>query len=117
MRMPCLQVVSVALLALALAPAVARADDSVVVLGITSMEGDDEIARNLTGALRHAASQVHGWQVSDSEVTLAQMSLAHGCGDTPDPDCLAQIASALASQRLVYGLLRREGDGFTLSLS
>lgn len=117
MRMPCLLVVSVALLALALAPAAARADDSVVVLGITSMEGDDEIARNLTGALRHSASQVHGWQVSDSEVTLAQMSLAHGCGDTPDPECLAQIASALAAQRLVYGLMRRDGDGFALSIS
>lgn len=117
MRMPSFFASTFALLALTLAPASARADDSVVILGITSMEGDDELARNLTGALRHAATQVHDWQVSDSEVTLAQMSLAHGCSDEPDPTCLAQISSALAAQRVVYGLLRRDGSAFTLSLS
>lgn len=108
---------TVVLLGLATAPAAARADDTLVVLGITSLEGDDEVARNLSGALRHAASQAHRWQVSDSEVTLAQMALAHGCGDEPDTSCLAQIASALQMQRIIFGILRREGSAFQLSLS
>jgi hypothetical protein len=100
-------------------PARAQADSTVVVLGITSVEGDDELARNLTGAVRNAAGRVDDWQVSDSEVTLAQMSLAHGCSDEPDTGCLAQIASTLGTQLIVYGILRRAstGRGVTIALS
>lgn len=110
--------VTLATLAMALAPAVARADASVMVLGITSLEGDDDFARNLTGAIRHEASQVDGWQVSDREVTLSQMSLAHGCGDTPDAACLRQIATTLNAQRLVYGVVHRDASqDFAVSIS
>lgn len=102
----------------ALVPGVALADDSVMVLGITSLEGDDDFARNFTGAIRHEASQVDGWQVSGREVTLTQMSLAHGCSDTPDVTCLGEIASTLNAQRLVYGMVRREGaDALHVTLS
>src|SRR5262245_3970633 len=101
-----------------LAPGLAHAQTTVVVLGITSLEGDDELARNLTGALRNAASHVDGWQVSENEVTLAQMALAHGCSDEPDTGCLSQIASTLGTQVIVYGILRRAATrGFELSLS
>lgn len=106
-----------AALAGVLAPSVARADATVIVLGLTSVEGDDEYARSLTGAIRNEASRVPGWQVSDREVTLAQMSLAHGCGDVPDVDCLRQIATTLNAQRLLYGTVRREEGGFHLTLS
>ncbi|MDQ3032398.1 MAG: PEGA domain-containing protein [Myxococcota bacterium] len=109
---------SLAIVACTLAPAVARADASVMVLGITSPEGDDEFARNLTGAIRHEASQVDGWQVSDREVTLSQMSLAHGCADTPDAACLRQIATTLNAQRVVYGTVRRDSArDFQVTLS
>lgn len=84
----------------------ASAQSTVIVLGIRSLEGDDELARNLTGALRHAASQVQGWTVSEREVTLAQMALAHGC-EEPDPTCLRQMASSLRTQRIIYGDVRR----------
>ncbi|HEY8431320.1 MAG TPA: PEGA domain-containing protein [Sandaracinaceae bacterium] len=100
------------LLALALAggalvlPAVATAQTRVVVLGIRSLEGDDEFARNLTGALRHAASQVNGWNVISNEVTLAQIALAHGCEEI-DTACMAQVAQTLNVQRVVYGDVRR----------
>lgn len=105
-------------LTLAAFPAAARADVSVMVLGITSVEGDDDFARNLTGAVRHEASQVREWQVSDREVTLSQMSLAHGCSDTPDVACLRQIASTLNAQRLVYGIVRRDASqDFEVTLS
>ncbi|AKF03818.1 PEGA domain-containing protein [Sandaracinus amylolyticus] len=97
-------------------PAAAQ-DASVIVLGLTSIEGDDEYARNLTGAIRNQASRVPGWQVSDREVTLAQMSLAHGCGDVPDVECLRQIAATLNAQRLLYGTVRRQAGDFHLTLS
>ncbi len=102
----------------ALAPAGASAQ-SVVVLGISSVEGDDEFARNLTGALRHAASQVDGWTLSDREVTLSQMALAHGCDEQPDETCMAQIARSLEAQRVVYGEVRRTGgeESFDFSLN
>jgi hypothetical protein len=94
------------------APGTAQAQNTVIVLGIQSMEGDDEFAHNLTGALRNAASQVEGWNVSDREVTLSQMALAHGC-DEPDPSCLAQMADSLEAGRLIYGNVRRTSEGST----
>jgi hypothetical protein len=98
-----------------LAPAVASAQ-TVIVLGIRSVEGDDEFARNLTGALRHSASQVQGWTVSEREVTLTQMALAHGC-DEPDPTCLEQMAQTLTAQRILYGDVRRTNAGQTYDFS
>lgn len=100
------------------APAAVRAQTSVMVLGVRSVEGDDEFARNMTGALRHAASQVQGWDVSDRDVTLSQMALAHGC-DEPDPTCMASIADTLSTQRVIYGDVRRTsaGDNFDFSVN
>jgi hypothetical protein len=94
----------------------ASAQSTVIVLGIRSLEGDDELARNLTGALRHAASQVQGWTVSEREVTLAQMALAHGC-EEPDPTCLRQMASSLRTQRIIYGDVRRTSASGTYDWS
>lgn len=88
----------------------AEAQTSVTVLGLTSLEGDDEFARNLTGALRHAASQVRGWTVSDREVALAQMELTHDCSSS-DAACMVQIAATLGSQRIIYGTIQRAPIG------
>lgn len=88
-----------------IAPALASAQ-TVAVLGIRSVDGDDEFARDLTGALRHAATQVRGWSVSEREVTLTQMALAHGC-EEPDPGCLALMADSLQVERIIYGDVRR----------
>ncbi len=100
------------------APAVAAAQTNVTVLGIRSVEGDDEFARNLTGALRHAASQVPDWQVSEAQISLSQMSLAHGC-DEPDAACMAEIAGDLEAQRVIYGTVRRTsvGDQYNFALT
>jgi hypothetical protein len=99
--------VAAALLVLAVP---AEAQTSVTVLGLTSLEGDDEFARNLTGALRHAASQVRGWTVSDREVALSQMELTHDCSSS-DAACMVQIAATLGSQRVVYGTIQRAPIG------
>lgn len=98
------------------APAAVRAQTSVMVLGVRSVEGDDEFARNMTGALRHAASQVQGWDVSDRDVTLSQMALAHGC-DEPDPTCMSSIADSLSTQRVIYGDVRRTSAGESFDFS
>jgi len=105
------------LLGALIAPSIVSAQ-SVAVLGIRSLEGDDEFARNLTGALTHAASQVDGWDVSDREVTLSQMALVHGCDD-PNPTCLHEIADSLSVQRLIYGDVARtsSGDDFQFSVN
>ena len=107
----------VAVLGAMAAPSAARADTAVVVLGLTSVDGDDELAGNLSGALRNAASRVDGWLVDGNEATLAQMLLAHGCADEPDTGCLQQIAATLGTQGLVYGTIRRAEHGVAVSLA
>ncbi len=98
------------LLALGFQPTFARADSSVVVLGVRSLDGDDEFARRVSQSLRGSAKQIKAWKISDRDISLAQMSLAHGC-DEPDARCMADIASTLTVDRLVYGtVLRRDGN-------
>lgn len=94
---------------LASVPALAQ-DGEVFVLGIRSVEGDDELSRNLTGAIRQEARGVDDWTVSPAEISLAQMSVAHGC-DEPDAQCMAEIAEELQASRIVYGTVRRTGAG------
>ncbi len=84
----------------------ASADASVIVLGLRSVEGDDDVANAVTDALRDAAHGVPGWQLLDRALSMAQMSLAHGCDDI-DASCLSEIAKGLAVDRVVYGTVRR----------
>lgn len=88
----------------------ASAQTTVSVLGLTSLEGDDEFARNFTGALRHAASQVEGWTVSDRDVALSQMELTHDCSSS-DSACMMQIAESIGSSRVIYGTIQRAPIG------
>jgi hypothetical protein len=86
--------------------ATALAQSSVVVLGIRSVEGDDDVANMLTDELRASARGVADWSVSDAAVSMAQMSLAHGC-DELDAACLSDIAKALQASRVLYGTMQR----------
>jgi hypothetical protein len=84
-----------------------RADDNaVVVLGLRSLEGDDEFANAMTEALRDAARSVQGWRVLDRAVSMAQMTLAHNCDDI-NVGCLSEIARGLQADRVVFGTVRR----------
>jgi hypothetical protein len=87
-------------------PARVFAETSVVVLGIRSVEGDDDVANDLTEQLRGAARGIEGWSVSSTAVSVAQMSLAHGCEEL-DAACLTEIAQGLQADRLIYGIVRR----------
>ena len=103
-------------LAVAIAwPGLAQADSSVVVLGVRSLDGDDAFAHNVSVALRTGAQKMQGWNVSQRDVSLAQMSLAHGC-DEPDARCMADIAGTLEVDRLIYGTVLRAGDEVQLAL-
>ncbi len=97
-------------------PAAARADTSVVVLGLRATDGDDEVARTVSGLLRHEARRVRGWAVADADPTLAQMTLAHGC-DTPDAACLSQVAETVSAQMLLFGFVRRSGTDLVVEVS
>jgi hypothetical protein len=84
----------------------ASADASAIVLGLRSIEGDDDVANSITAQLRSAARGVAGWDVIDRSVTMTQMSLAHSCDDV-DAACLSEIASGLGVTRVLFGTLRR----------
>jgi hypothetical protein len=103
-----------------LSSASAAAQSSVVVLGVRSVEGDDDVAHDLTTALRESAEEVDEWNVSPTAVSMAQMALAHGCEEV-DVACLADIAKGLSADLVVYGTLRRnsarEDYDFAFNLS
>ena len=84
----------------------AGADASVVVLGLRSLEGDDEFANSMTEALRGAAKTVEGWRLLERAVSMAQMTLAHNCEDI-DASCLSEIARGLEADRVIFGTVRR----------
>jgi TolB-like protein len=94
----------------------ARADGaSVTVLGVRSLDGEDQLERRVSHSLRNSARGIEGYRVSDREVSLAQMSLAHGCEDV-DIACLKDVAATLAADRLIYGNLVRSGDKVRVTL-
>jgi hypothetical protein len=93
----------------------ARAADNVAVLGVRSLDGDTDLERRLSTALRTSVSNVERFKVSDRELSLEQMSLAHGC-DEPDARCLAEIAKTLAVDRLIYGTIVQPPSGGELTL-
>lgn len=87
--------------------ATASAQESVVILGLRTVEGDDSLALNVSQALRKAASEVPDWLVRDQSISLAQMVLVHGC-ESVDLPCLGTIATGLAVDRLIFGDLKHD---------
>ncbi len=108
-------VVLFALQALTAQVQTARADSSVVVLGVRSLDGDDELARQVSQGLRDGAKAVPAWTISERDVSLAQMSLAHGC-EEPDARCMADIARTLEVDRLIYGTMLRSDSTVDVAL-
>jgi len=96
------------LLCLIVFPATASAQ-SIHVLGINSIEGDDDLARNLTNALRTSLSE-QGCHVDPRDISLMQMSLAFGdtgmCSQI-DVGCLDAIAQHIETGSLVFGIMHR----------
>jgi hypothetical protein len=78
---------------------------SVLVLGLNSMEGDDDSARELTRALRTSIA-AQGCSVSDRDLAIAQLVLAYDCSST-NIECLDHIAEAQHVGTLVFGTIHR----------
>ena len=93
-------------LCLGVAKHAAAADATVVVLGLRSLEGDDEFANALSEQLRASAKGVTGWKLLERAVSMSQMTLAHNCEDI-DAGCLSEIARGLQAERVVFGTVRR----------
>lgn len=91
---------------LVLAGAARAQADTVVLLGLRSVEGDDDVANDLTQALRRQLGRMSGVQLSDRAVSLSQMGMAYGC-EEPDAACLTDIAAGLQTQHVIYGTVRR----------
>lgn len=94
--------------------------DSVVLLGLRSVEGDDDFANELTQAMRRQLGRMAGLQLSDRAVSLSQMGMAYGC-EEPDAACLTDIAAGLQTQHVIYGTVRRSSTRsdyqYSLSIS
>lgn len=84
------------------------AQKSVSVLGLMSEDGDDELAAQLTDALRAEASHEESWRVAPSGASLSQLSMAFDC-EVRTPRCLHDMTANLGMDLIVYGTLRREG--------
>lgn len=88
---------------------------SVTSLGVRSLDGEDQLERKISQALRTAIKGIESFRLSDREVSLAQMSLAHGCEDVDGP-CLKDISETLSAERLIYGNIVRSGDKVRITL-
>jgi hypothetical protein len=116
-----MRLISSLLVSLLLCAVTTRAQaDTVVLLGLRSVEGDDDFGNDLTQALRRQLARLPSMQLSDRAVSLSQMSMAYGC-EEPDAACLTDIAAGLQTQSVVYGTLRRSSTRadyqYSLSLS
>jgi len=108
---------SIGLLVLALlaasAPWVAHAQDhsaSIAILGLSSKDGEDEAAAQLTDALRGEAADDSELALSDTNASLSQLVILHDCEIT-DATCRDGIARELEVGELIYGGVRRADLG------
>jgi hypothetical protein len=100
------QIVFSFILFLVALPAAASAQVSMIVLGLNSVEGDDDLARDLTDALRRHAMEVPTWRTSDLNPSSLQMELAHNC-TLYDADCRDQVLRTLGTGSMIYGQMMR----------
>lgn len=94
----------------------AGAAREIIVLRMQAIDGDDEVAAELTTRLSKAAAQVQGWKLRRVSVSLAQMAILHGCETVLGNPCLQRIAATLKSELLLVGTLQRSSKNDDLVL-
>lgn len=96
-------------LGVALFPALASAEVTVTILGLRSATADEQVASQVTDALREAADGARSGGINHSgrENQLSQLLVVFDCEETTTR-CMREIGRSLESQRLVYGLLEPE---------
>jgi hypothetical protein len=80
------------------------------VLEINSDGVHNELARQLSEALRKEVRATPGHLLSDARVSLEQLSLVHDC-DPSELACLGKIARQIGVSGFLYGQLSNEGNG------
>jgi hypothetical protein len=88
-------------------------------LGVLELAVDDvgdATARELCEQLRSQLAERPEFQLRDTHVTLAQLSLAENC-DSSQEACLAQIARKLAVDSLVFGTMSNDSAAAVARLS
>lgn len=96
------------------APRSAHAE-SVAVLNLRALDGDDEVANVLSSLIHRSAEQVPGWTILAGDRGLDQLMLAHECESAND-ECVARIAAHLRVERVLYGTLARQEGAFEVVL-
>jgi hypothetical protein len=88
---------------------------SVLVLGLQSVEGDDNLAHHATIGIRIAVRETRGWTLHPGDTTLAQMLLAFSCDDQANEACFERMNSDPANgfrvDLIVFGTMHRTGEG------
>jgi hypothetical protein len=88
---------------------------TLAVLGLTSEEGDDRLAAELTTALRESVANDASLRLHKSRVSLAQMTLLHDC-EIGDADCRTAIGAEVGADQVLYGTLRQAGSRHEVEL-
>lgn len=98
----------------------AQRPDNWILLGLTSLDGDDEFAAALSGAIRGALARRPGLPLSDADAVLTQIELASGC-EAPELPCLERMANVVGARHVLFGYVHRDAQGprfnFAISVS
>jgi len=106
------------LVLVSLSPSGAQAEPRkrVAVLALESDMMIDEVAKGLRQAICDALSERSPWEIHETQVSLAQLSLAHDCVPS-DVACLQRIASQFELDSLLFGRVSRSDSYTTVRLS
>ncbi len=66
-------------------------------------------AQALTEALERAVLVSDEYTPAEGEFSLEVLTLALGCSEPPDQNCLTQIAAKIKSRQFVWGIMERQG--------
>ncbi|HEY3359505.1 MAG TPA: PEGA domain-containing protein [Polyangia bacterium] len=106
-----------ALIALSIAlclPAAAQAQTTLAVLGFEPIEVPDDVANQVTQALRQRASQARQLKLVPGK-SLVELKLTFGCLDEA-PACMAPIGSSMGVEKLLYGAVRKGRGGYAVTV-
>ncbi|HEX4404404.1 MAG TPA: PEGA domain-containing protein [Polyangia bacterium] len=95
--------------------ALAEPDAATVVLGLEALDGaPDNVASEITDALRQRVAGTHGFQLVQGK-DLVEVKLVFSCPDEGSA-CMAQAGKSMGATKLIFGNVRREGTDYQVAL-
>jgi hypothetical protein len=93
----------------------AEPDASTAVLGLEALDGaPDNVASELTDALRQRVALTHGFQLVQGK-DLVEVKLVFSCPDE-SPACMAQAGKSMGATKLIFGNVKRAGTDYQVTL-